>query len=37
MTLAAWTMLGVTWTVVISFTGRFFYKVLTTPPRRDDD
>jgi hypothetical protein len=37
MTPEAWTMLGVTWTVVIGFTARFFYKILTTPPRRDDD
>lgn len=31
MTSAAWWMLGVTWTVVILFAGRFFWKVLTIP------
>lgn len=36
MTTAAWIMLGVTWTVVIFFTGRFFYKVVTTPVLKED-
>jgi hypothetical protein len=31
MTAAAWIMLAVTWTIVIGFTGRFFWKVLKTP------
>lgn len=37
MTNAAWLMLAVTWTVIVSFTGRYFWKVLTTPvsPERD--
>jgi hypothetical protein len=33
MTGTAWLMLGVTWSVVIFFTARFFLKVLRTPPR----
>ena len=37
MTTAAWTMLIVTWTVVIFFMGRFFWKVLTTPSRSDEE
>lgn len=36
MTGSAWLMLGVTWTVVIAFTVRFFLKVLRTPPREED-
>ncbi len=32
MTTSAWIMLGVTWTVVIGGTARFFWKVLTTAP-----
>jgi hypothetical protein len=37
MTGAAWIMLGITWSVVIFFTGRFFWKVLQTPiaPERE--
>ena len=34
MTAAAWWMLGTTWTVVIFFAGRFFWKVLTTPQKK---
>ena len=37
MTRAAWIMLGLTWTVVISFTVRFFYMVLTSPQPQDLD
>lgn len=37
MTSAAWTMLIITWTVIIFFTGKFFWKVLTTPPRKEDE
>ena len=33
MTFEAWLMLGITWTVVIIFTGRFFMMVLKTPPK----
>jgi hypothetical protein len=33
---AAWTMLGLTWAVILFFTGRFFWMVLVTPPRPDD-
>lgn len=36
MTAAAWTMLLITWGVVISFTLYFFVKVVRTPPRTDD-
>lgn len=37
MTGSAWVMLVVTWTVVIFFTARFFFKVLRTPilPERE--
>jgi len=35
MTPAAWWMLGLTWLVVVSLTGRFLWKVLTLPPRSD--
>ena len=37
MTGAAWIMLGVTWSVVIFFTARFFYLVLTSPQPEDLD
>lgn len=37
MTNAAWTMLIVTWSVIIFFMSRFFWKVLTTPPRNEDE
>ncbi|HJX29233.1 MAG TPA: hypothetical protein VJ885_15085 [Thermoanaerobaculia bacterium] len=37
MTTAAWAMLGITWAVIIFFTGKFFWMVLTIPPRQDDD
>ena len=37
MTAAAWLMLVATWSVVIFFTLRFFWRVLTVPPRADDD
>jgi hypothetical protein len=33
MTGTAWLMLGLTWSVVIFFTAKFFLKVLRTPPR----
>ncbi len=33
MTGSAWLMLGVTWSVVIFFTAKFFLKVLRTPPK----
>ena len=38
MTAAAWTMLGVTWSVILFFTVRFFVKVLRnpTPPETDE-
>jgi hypothetical protein len=39
MTRAAWIMLAITWSVIAFFTGRFFLKVLRTPPfpHRTDD
>ncbi len=39
MTGAAWAMLGVTWSVIVFFTVRFFRKVLQnpTPPDSGDD
>jgi hypothetical protein len=36
MTTNAWIMLLSTWSVIFFFTGRFFWKVLTTPLRPDD-
>ena len=38
MTPAAWLMLGVTWSVILYFTIRFFVKVLRnpTPPEPDE-
>ncbi len=39
MTGAAWAMLGVTWSVILYFTVRFFVKVLRnpTPPEAEGD
>jgi hypothetical protein len=37
MTTAAWTMLAVTWTIVVYFTARFFWLVLTSPQPEDLD
>jgi hypothetical protein len=37
MTDAAWAMLLITWSVVIFFTGKFFWKVLTTPTRSEPE
>jgi len=37
MTTAAWTMLGVTWAVILFFTLRFFLAVLRKPPRQDGE
>ena len=37
MTTAAWTMLLITWAVIIFFPAKFFWKVMTTPPREDGD
>ena len=37
MTDAAWTMLLTTWAVIFFFAGRFFWKVLTTPPRNEPE
>lgn len=34
MTLSAWVMLGVTWSVVVFFTARFFWMVLRKPQGR---
>ena len=36
MTGSAWLMLVGTWSVILYFTGKFFLKVLRTPPREDD-
>lgn len=35
MTAAAWAMLGVTWSVILFFTVRFFLKVLANPTPPD--
>ncbi len=35
MTGAAWAMLGVTWSVIVFFTVRFFRKVLQNPTPPD--
>jgi hypothetical protein len=36
MTTSAWLMLIATWTVVIGFTGRFIWRVLTVPQRQPE-
>lgn len=36
MTVAAWIMLAVTWSVIAVFTVRFFVAVVRTPPRDGD-
>jgi len=36
MTSAAWAMLIGTWSVVFFFAGRFFFKVLVTPPKDEE-
>lgn len=33
----AWTMMLVTWAVILFFTAKFFIKVLRTPPKPDDE
>lgn len=35
MTTSAWVMLVITWSVIISFTGYFFMKVIRTPVREE--
>jgi hypothetical protein len=37
MTATAWTMLIATWAVILFFTGKFFWMVLTTPRPEDLD
>ena len=37
MTSAAWAMLLTTWAVIFFFTGKFFWKVLVTPPRDEPE
>lgn len=37
MTGAAWVMMLVTWGVIVFFTARFFWMVLTTPHPEDLD
>jgi hypothetical protein len=37
MTAAAWIMMGVTWTVVVFFTAKFFWMVLRTPPHEEPE
>jgi hypothetical protein len=37
MTTGAWLMLIATWSVVVFFTARFFWRVLTLPRRVDGD
>ena len=37
MTMTAWFMLGITWSVVIFFTAKFFLMVLKTPITKDDE
>lgn len=36
MTLAAWIMLTVTWTLIIGFTARFLWLAARQGPRKDD-
>ena len=37
MTVAAWVMLGVTWTIITWFTVRFFLRVLRASAPRDEE
>lgn len=37
MTTAAWIMMLITWAVIIYFTFKFFWMVLTIPPREDPE
>lgn len=37
MTTAAWIMMLLTWGVIIFFTFKFFWKVLTIPPRDENE
>lgn len=37
MTASAWWMLGVTWTVVIFFTAKFFIKVVKNPGKDGEE
>jgi len=37
VTAAAWTMLAVTWAVIVFFTAKFFWMVLTHPHPQDLD
>jgi hypothetical protein len=37
MTVPAWVMLGVTWTIVTAFTMRFFLRVLRSPARDEGE
>lgn len=37
MTTAAWIMMLTTWSVIFFFTGKFFWRVLTTPPRNENE
>jgi hypothetical protein len=34
---AAWVMMIATWSVIVFFTGKFFWMVLRTPPKDDKD
>lgn len=36
MTIAAWIFMLCTWAVIIYFCGKFFLKVLRTPPRQEE-
>jgi len=37
MTAAAWTMLAITWAVITFYTIKYFWMVVKTPPRSDQD
>lgn len=36
MTTAAWIMLGITWSVIVAFTLRFFLMAVRKPARDDE-
>jgi len=36
MTPAAWIMLIITWSIIVYFTAKFFWKVLKTPQRSEN-
>ena len=34
---SAWTMMLITWAIIVFFTGKFFWMVLTPPQKKDKE